>query len=198
MFELAHLSLTKPRFDEDAFEVYKRGQVEAVRNRLSNPSALFGDKWNELMYQGHHRYEPWTDATLDELDLEASRAIFEERFADTSDFTFLFVGNIDLEAMEPLLAQYIATLPVAEREDVQTDPEAPRAEGVHTAIVRAGVEPKATWRMEMHGPFEGSWQERANLYALREVVSVRMRKKLREAKQKNEKMNDEEVHVEDA
>lgn len=34
--------------------------------------------------------------------------------------------------------------------------------------------------MEMHGAFEGSWQERTNLYALREVLSVRLRKKLRE------------------
>lgn len=180
MFELTHLAITQPRFDEDAFAVNKRGRIEGLRNRDSNPNTLYSDTFQRLMWGDHPRRQPWTLETIEAMDLTRSQEIYSDRFADTSDFTFVLVGNIDEQTLEPLVTQYLATLPVGEREDAPGDDGARRQAGVHEETVRAGLEPKARFRLEMHGPFEGSWLERGQLSALREVLSVRLRKELRE------------------
>ena len=180
MFQLAWLAFHQPRFDADALEVDRRSRAEGLRNRLSNPSAIYSDRFNEIMWQDHPRHRPWTMETLDGMDLEASQAVYADRFADASDFTFTLVGNLDLEALEPLVARYLATLPTTEREDAPGDDGARRVSGVHTDVVKAGVEEKARFGLEIHGDFEGSWEERSRLFALREVLSVMLRRELRE------------------
>ena len=180
LFQMVYLNFTAPRFDQDAADVYTRARAEGLRNRLSSPNAIYGDRFNELMWGGHPRHSPWSLKTLDEMDLQKSKAIYENRFADASDFTFTLVGNLDLEALEPLVAQYLATLPSTKRQDVQGDDGARRATGIHKDVVRAGLEPKARFGLEMHGSFEGSWEERNRLFALREVLSVMLRRELRE------------------
>ena len=52
---------------------------------------------------GHaHPPNEITNRFLEELDLDASLAFYEERFADAGDFTFIFVGAFDPETLRPL------------------------------------------------------------------------------------------------
>jgi zinc protease len=48
--------------------------------------------------------------------------MWNDRFADASDFTFLFLGNIDEQQIRDLSAQYLATLPKVKRNDKAVDP----------------------------------------------------------------------------
>ena len=52
-----------------------------------------------------------TPDDFNKINLDRSIAIFKEQFADANDFNFIFVGNIDIEKMKPLLATYIGSLP---------------------------------------------------------------------------------------
>jgi zinc protease len=38
-------------------------------------------------------------------------AFYKDRFADASDFTFVFVGSFDPETMKPLVERYLGGLP---------------------------------------------------------------------------------------
>ena len=49
--------------------------------------------------------------TFAEVNPEKSLAFYKDRFADASDFTFVFVGNIDTLTLKPLVEKYIASLP---------------------------------------------------------------------------------------
>jgi zinc protease len=51
------------------------------------------------------------DGNYDKINLDRSLAIYKELTSDANDFTFIMVGNIDVEAIKPLLATYIASLP---------------------------------------------------------------------------------------
>ncbi|NCG21744.1 MAG: insulinase family protein [Rhodobacterales bacterium] len=180
LMELVRGAFTVPRFDEDAFAVYHKQQVAGLENRLSDPDAHYSDAFSALTWGDHARHQPWTVETLGQMDLAKSEAFYKERFADASDFTFVFVGNIDLETFEPLVNQYLATLPTVDREDVQGDDGARRAKGIHTETVRAGVEQKARFGLEFHGDFESTWLTRNRLSAVQDVLSTVLREELRE------------------
>ena len=56
--------------------------------------------------QNHVRAQPFNAALVEKMNLEKSLAFYKDRFADASDFTFIFVGSFDLPTMRPLVEQY--------------------------------------------------------------------------------------------
>ena len=51
-----------------------------------------------------------------EWNLDKSMAFYKDRFADASDFTFVFVGSFDLPTMKPLVERYLGGLPSTHRQ----------------------------------------------------------------------------------
>jgi len=182
MFELIHLAFTQPRFDELGMALDRRSRENSLRNRLTNPDVVFGDKFNEVMYQGHPRYAPWTLATLDQLDLAKSKNFYEERFANAGDFTFVIVGAFTLDEVEPLVNQYIGSLPSSQGTDPVGDDGVRRVTGVKKADVKQGIEQKGRVRLEFHGDFESTVDNRSQLNAMTAVLSTLLREELREAR----------------
>src|SRR5690606_23586568 len=93
------------------FEAYKAQQHQRLVNRDQNPSIVFVDVFNRLIYQDHPRRRPLTAERLLEADLDRSFQIYEDRFADAGDFTFLLVGSFELDTMRPLVERYLGALP---------------------------------------------------------------------------------------
>ena len=50
-------------------------------------------------------------ALADSVDYDRTCQLFMERFANAADFTFIFVGKVDIDALRPLISRYIASLP---------------------------------------------------------------------------------------
>lgn len=180
LLQLVTLRMTQPRFSEDGLANYRRGKVEGLRNRLSDPNAVFGDQWSALTWNDSPRAQPWTVETLDQLDLAKSQAFYEGRFANAADFTWMLVGNLDLDAMEPLIVRYLGNLPTTEeREEYGVDGLERLGEDA-SFEVRAGLEPKARVKLQWSGPFESSWLSRNRLQATEDILSERLRGVLRE------------------
>jgi zinc protease len=178
--QLLHLGITEPRFDPLGLALERKSREASIRNRLADPGAVLGDAFTAIEWGGHPRYAPWTLETLDQLDLDASARIYAERFADAADFTFLFVGNVDPATLEPLVAQYLGSLPAAGGGEVRGDDGARRVTGVHSEVVRKGLDPQARVRIRFHGPMEDDWLARNQLYSTQDVLSVLLREELRE------------------
>jgi zinc protease len=60
--------------------------------------------------------------------------MYADRFADASDFTFLFIGNIDEPLVRFHAEQYLATLPKVKRNDTPVDPNLNFVTGIHDNI----------------------------------------------------------------
>ena len=103
IFQLIYLYFTAPRSDSTAFLSYQSRVKALVANRGANPSAAFSDTLEAILSRHHPRAEPLTSATFDKMNLDESLAFYRDRFADASDFTFVFVGNIDNTTMKPLV-----------------------------------------------------------------------------------------------
>ena len=48
-------------------------------------------------------------------NLDKSLAFYKARFADASNFTFVFVGSFTPESIRPLVETYVASLPATDR-----------------------------------------------------------------------------------
>ena len=99
LFQLVYLYGTAPRADEDAFATVKDQSTEALRNRELMPYIALMDAVTEARYGKSIRHAAPTLEMIESLDLARAFSIYQERFADFSDFTFLFVGNFDVEQM---------------------------------------------------------------------------------------------------
>ncbi len=180
MFQLLYLRLTAPRLEQQAFDSLMSKLRIVVQNRLSRPGAVFGDKLNEALSQGHPRRQPLTEETLGKIDPKAALDIYRERFADTSDFTFIIVGNFEPDALKPLVEKYLASLPSSQRQETWRDIGVERPTKVIEFEVEQGMEPKASVNLIFSGEAEWSREQQHQISSLARALQIRLREILRE------------------
>jgi zinc protease len=180
MFQLIYLRFTQPRADANAFTVQSTQAKSMLANRSAVPEFAFFNALNTAMYQDHLRRRLPTSATVDEWNLDKSLAFYKERFADASDFTFVFVGSFDLPTMKPLVERYLGALPSLRRKETWKDIGARPAKGVIEKRVEKGIEPKSMSAIVFSGPFEYDQVHRIAIRAMGEVLQTRLLEAIRE------------------
>ncbi len=180
LFQLAYLYVTAPRADPEAFESYRSRARAFLENRIRSPEAAFQDTVQVTLAQHHPRAMPLTAERLEALDLEASMAFYKDRFADTGDFTFVFVGSFEIDSMRPLVTTYLGGLPSIGREETWRNEGIEPPQGVVRRTVRRGVEPKSQTVIVFTGTMETTRENRYALSSLGEVLRIRLRERLRE------------------
>ena len=182
MFQLIHLWVTEPRFDEDAFQRIQNLGRQRLQNREMSPDTPFLDRRNEMRFGGHYRTLPPTVEAFESVLLERTEAVYRDRFANMSDQHFFFVGNFDVEEMRPLVETWLASLPTTDREETWKDPGIRYAQGVQSDVVYAGTEPKARVSIDFTGDYqfsrELSYQMGAAAMALEQILLERLREDL--------------------
>ncbi len=182
MLQLIYLYFTAPRKDTTAFRSYQKKLQTMLENRAADPYAAFSDTVRAVLTQHHYRSRPWTLATLRELNLDKSYRIFLDRFGDASDFTFFFVGNLDMAKMPDLIARYLGVLPTLNRRENWVDVGIYPPQGIIYRTVRRGIEKQSYVEIHFTGPFVWSRESRYQLAALAEILRMRLREQVREEK----------------
>jgi zinc protease len=154
MFQLAYLYFTAPRRDSSAFVAFTTNVKASLANRGLSPQAAFLDTLQVTLAQHHPRSRPITAERVDEIKLGPALAFYRDRFADASDFTFVFVGNFSPDSLKPLVERYLGSLPTTHRKETWRDRGIVPPKGVVTREVRRGIEPKSETRIVFTGPFE--------------------------------------------
>ena len=180
MFQLIYLTFTQPRADPEAFSVMK-SQLQAVfANRDSRPEAAFADALNGAVSQNHLRARPMGPETVAQMDLQKSLAFYKDRFADASDFTFVFVGTFDLATMRPLVERYLGSLPSLRRKEAGRDVGIRPPTSVVEKTVTKGREPRSQVGIVFTGPFKNTRQDRLVVRTLADTLEGSLQRVLRE------------------
>jgi zinc protease len=180
MLQLAYLYVTAPRLDTSAVAAFRARLSTFVENRGRSPETVFSDTLQVTMSQGHPRAAPLTAERIRQLDADQALAFYRERFADVGDFTFFFVGTIDLAAMKPLVETWLGSLPASGRREQWRDVGIRPPDGVVRKVVRKGIEPKARVQLIFNAPFTEGYDTRYALESLGEALRIRLREVLRE------------------
>jgi zinc protease len=181
MLQLLWLRFDTVRRDDDLFKSFIGKQVEAARNRLSQPGARFGDTVVSALYNNHPRApRPLRPEEFGQISLERSMAIYRERFSSAKDLTFVIVGSFDPVKLKPLLATYLGSLPTPEIPVAWRDVGLRPVKGVVKRAVYSGSEPKSTISLTFTGEAPFSEAEQMRMQALVEVLNIRIIEVLRE------------------
>ncbi len=180
MLELVYLYFTAPRLDTSAVTAFLERYKGVLANRNASPEVAFSDTLQVTMAQHSLRAQPISSALVDRISLSKSFDFYKERFADASDFTFVFVGNLDPDSVKPQIAKWLGGLPSIGRKETWRDTRIRPPTGVVERVVRKGVEPKARTAIIFTGPFEYDRQNRYHLSALSELLNIKLREALRE------------------
>ena len=119
----------------EQFEAMKARLLPQLENRSARPEVAFSDALVAALTQNHPRARPLTAASISQMSLDRSMAFYKSRFADASDFTFVFVGSFQVDAIKPLVERYLASLPSLHRVEAAVDRGVRPPEGV---VERAG------------------------------------------------------------
>jgi zinc protease len=180
MFQLIYLRFTQPRADNDAFTVLATQARTALANQAAVPEFAFAEALTSILGQNHPRRRITTPATIDQWNLQSSLAFYKDRFADASDFTFVFVGSFDVAGMKPLVERYLGGLPSLHRNETWRDVGARLPAGVIEKTVEKGIEPKSQTAIVFSGPFDYDPLHRTTLRAMAHILQTRLLETLRE------------------
>lgn len=180
MFQLIYLRFTQPRADRELFNTMVSQTRAMLANQSAQPEYAFFVALNSAMTQDHFRARPMSPEMVDQMNLDKSLAFYKDRFADASDFTFVFVGSIDLPTIKPLIEKYIGSLPSTHRKETWRDvgPKPPAT--VIEKNVEKGLEPKSQTTIIFNGPFRYNQEQRVAIRAMGNVLENRLRETLRE------------------
>jgi len=180
LFQLIYLTFTQPRADRTAVDVLA-GQMKALlENQSASPDFAFFSTLSSLENQNHLRRRPVTAATVDQWNLDKSLAFYKDRFADASDFTFVFVGSFEPAAMRPLVERYLGGLPSTRRRETWKDVGVRPPAGIVEKVVEKGIEPKSQTAIAFGGSVQYDPAQRVVLRALTQVLQGQLVETIRE------------------
>lgn len=124
MMELLYSHFTQFNMSADEFQATQNMIAGFLHNQETNPQYIFSRDLRKALYNTPRKsaltVEAVENASLDEIN-----KIVKDMTANAADYTFFFVGNVDMDELKTLCEQYIATLPG----DAATASKAPVVDG---------------------------------------------------------------------
>lgn len=181
-FHLIYTYFSSPRIDSTGFLSLKSKMKSYLENMSNNPESAFYDTLEVTLANYHFRSRPLTVKLLDEINPDKSLSIFNNRFKDAGDFTFVFVGNIDTTVFKPLVETYLGGLPSYKSNEQPRDLKYKNVKGSIGKDVRKGIEPKSSVAIAYVGDMEWSRKYEHLMESLIDVLNIKLRETIREEK----------------
>ena len=145
LLQLVYLSFTAPRMDDAAFQSFKQRTKASLANQEADPMTALTDTLQMEMYGNHPLAGRIKAEMIDQIDYNRIMEMYKDRFKEAGDFTFLFVGNINLEEAKPLIETYLGGLPTINRKENYQDVKMDIRKGARKNLFEKQMEtPKAT------------------------------------------------------
>lgn len=180
--QLVYAYFTAPRKDADVIKGFLSNQKSYLQNQLATPTPqkVFQDTVQSLLGAYNFRRLPLTPNRLDQVNVDRATAIYKDRFADASDFTFFFVGNFKEKDIKPLIEKYLGGLPATNRKETYRDLGIRIPAGKREKTVTKGIEPKSTVQLVFSGDFVWTPENATQIDALAEALEIKLTETLRE------------------
>ncbi len=180
--QLIYMYFNNIRNDQTAFKSFIQRNKSVYSNILQNPRYFFNDAIQKTLSDNHPRRGYPKPSNFDSISLEKVESIYKDRFADASDFTFVFVGNIDSNQLKHLSLKYLANLPSINRKETYKDIGIVSPKGKTTILLKKGKDPKTSVYLRLHGEAKWSMKDRFTFDAMVRILRIMMRESMREDK----------------
>jgi zinc protease len=179
--QLLHENFTAPGDDPDAFALMTRQLDAAIANRDQSPGRVFGERLSQVNTCDHYTSQPLSSERIATLDRKKMVAFYHDRFANAADFSFFIVGAFKVDAVLPLLTQYVGSLPSTGHKTAQFKEVGlcfPKT--VQRVTVKKGQEPRGQTVISFFADPGTDPTEQENVAAATNVLQTALRDILRE------------------
>lgn len=181
MMQLIYLYFTSPRADEEAFESYIQRTKAIVENMELNPMMTLQDTITSIMYKNHPLRFRMKPADYDKVDYAKAMELYKGRFADPNNFTFKFVGNINVETFKDLVTKYLASLKKKNNKETSKDINLIISEESRICHYEKQMEtPKTSVYAIYNGAMEYNYENQIYMDVLTDVLDIVYTQKIRE------------------
>ncbi len=183
MLQLLYLNFTQPRFNEDDYNTVITMLSAQLENVEKNPDFVMEKKYTEIVYGNNPRRQMISKELLSKMEFTKVAPIYNKLFPDGNSFTFFFVGNVDVEALKPLVEKYIGSLPVSKKPLMVVDDKCDYVKGQLDEQFRVEMQqPKVSVRYLLSGEMPFTMENRMALTFLTQALNSRYLISIREEK----------------
>ena len=178
--QVVYLYFTDPRFDQDEYD-NGINQITAVLPNLENqPNYKLQKEVYKTLYNTPRR-EMISAEKLGKASLATIEKNYRSLFADAAGATMVIVGDVDLDALKPLVEKYIGSLPKGKKAtkwvDTHEDVIPGRIENVFAVDMQ---NPMSTVVQAWTAPLAYTAERQAALDAISYILDIRYTNSLRE------------------
>jgi len=179
--QLVYLYIMDPRFDP---EEWKNGidQISAVLPNLKNqPNYKLQEQLYQTLYGNNPRRQMLSEKTLEEAKLATVEKNWKKLFADVAGAKFVVVGDVNPEAVKPLIEKYIGSLPKGKKPLKWADTKEDIVKGHVVNEFSVDMQtPKSTVLQVWSADMAYSYDKDAAMEAISYILDMRYTNSLRE------------------
>lgn len=121
LLELLYASFTAVNPDEQTYNSQMDQARTVLINSDSDPDQVFAKHLAKARYGNNPMFQEVDVNTIDKANYNEMVKMFKQSTANAADYTFIFVGNVDIDTFKPLMEQYIASLPSSKKKSQVKD-----------------------------------------------------------------------------
>lgn len=182
MMQLVYLRFQKPRFDEGKFLLMKQRFQNLLKNREKDINSKMSDSVSVAVYgKNNPRVYTIDQKYIDDLSFDKMKAIYQDRFADVSNFEFNIVGDIQPDVLKPFLEKYIASIKGINRKESFKDKTAKMVSDKIDKVIFIKMEtPKSAVKISYHNKIDYSEKNKILASFFGDILTLRYTESLRE------------------
>lgn len=182
MFQLIYLNFTALNKDEAAYKAYADKQMGFYGNLMNTPQYWYANEKQKRDQKNNPRFThifPTAEGFAIQ-DYNRAYEIYQERFSDASDFTFVFVGSLDEKQIQEFSKKYLASLPSTGRKEKFILHDFEQEHGQMEWVFHRGEEPKSSVEIVYRKDAPYNEDEAYHLKCAAEILTIKLVENLRE------------------
>ena len=108
--QITYLYFADPRFDQNEYEPGIQQIKALLPNILANPDYQFQQEMNKVLYDNNPRVVDLNEEVVEKANLATIERVYRELFKNAGGARLTIVGNVDPEAIKPMVEKYIGSI----------------------------------------------------------------------------------------
>ena len=189
LLQLTNQLMTKPQFTDQGWNFISLQSQQQAKAYNVQPSDVLVSRVREILYGNSIRHTAINDQFVSMMNQADCERIYRERFSNAADFTFIFSGDVDEDAVLDLCRYYIGAIPGdASKAEKPAYEDIKFPKGITKDTVKKGQEDKGLVYICFGGKLPAAkdvnekYYDTEMLEQLRSLADIKLREIIREDK----------------
>jgi zinc protease len=170
LFELLYLDFTQHKLNSTVIKAYISKYKSLLKNEEQNPQNVFFKDFEKFIYGNDPYFKPLEFSDIDKFNKTTALKLIK-KLLNPQDYTFVFVGSIDVDTFKEYVETYLASIPSVKEKSTLPQHKVSRPGEIKHYIYK-GKEEFSSIRLKWIVDAQYSQKEDAIANVLREYLDI--------------------------